>query len=234
MDEQLRSLIGLQELDAKIRACIEEKNRIPELLASLERRRAESAAEIDRAREELETAKKNKRERDGDLEEDIQKIEKLKARTGEIKTNKEYQALLKEIETAEQENKAVEDDILALMEKIDAAAERISTAEGRAKEESAAIDSEQKDHEKTHARLDKELKTLEASKQGAASRIDASVLKQYQKLAASLSGTVVAEARSESCLGCFMSIPPQVFVIVKKNDAITTCPHCNRILYYKE
>jgi uncharacterized protein len=42
------------------------------------------------------------------------------------------------------------------------------------------------------------------------------------------------EARNESCSGCFMSIPPQLFVNVKKNTEIITCPHCSRILYYKE
>jgi len=54
-------------------------------------------------KESLQTAQKNKRERDKDLEAGVQKIDKLKARTSEIKTNKEYQALLKEIEAAEQE-----------------------------------------------------------------------------------------------------------------------------------
>jgi len=44
----------------------------------------------------------------------------------------------------------------------------------------------------------------------------------------------VVEARGESCSGCFMSIPPQIFVNVKKNTEIITCPNCHRILYFKE
>ncbi len=47
-------------------------------------------------------------------------------------------------------------------------------------------------------------------------------------------GIAIAEARAESCSGCYMSIPPQVYVNVKKNESIITCPNCNRILYYKE
>ena len=43
----------------------------------------------------------------------------------------------------------------------------------------------------------------------------------------------LAEARGEACSGCYMSIPPQVFVNVKKNENIITCPNCGRILYYK-
>jgi len=234
MDEQLSLLIGLQVIDAKIRACVEEKDRFPGLIASLERRREESKAGLESVREELETAKKVKRERDGDLDAGIQKVEKLKARASEIKTNKEYQALLREIETAEQESKAVEDDILALMEKIDGAAGQITSAEKNAKEEEVAINAEQKQYGAAQAKLEKEFKAHERSKQDAASRIEQSVLEQYQKLSGKVSGDSVVEARAESCLGCHMSIPPQVFVIVKKNSAITTCPNCTRILYYQE
>src|SRR5574341_758171 len=197
MDERLSVLIELQELDAGIRSRREEKNRLPELLASLEQRRAANREEVKKVREALETAQKNKRDRDRDLEAGAQKVEKLKTRSSEIKTNKEYQAMLKEIETAEQENKTIEDEIISLMEKIDSAATQIADAEKRAKDDDAAIQAE-------------------------------------QQLFEALSGRAVVEARGESCIGCYMSIPPKVFVNVKKNNAIINCPHCRRILYYKE
>jgi predicted nucleic acid-binding Zn-ribbon protein len=47
-------------------------------------------------------------------------------------------------------------------------------------------------------------------------------------------GIAMAEARGESCSGCYMSIPPQVFVNVKKNESIISCPQCGRLLYVKE
>ncbi len=107
MEEQLSLLIQLQDIDTKMRALSEEKQRLPEILASLERRRLESKEEIEKTKELLQAAQKNKRDRDKDLEAGVQKVEKLKARTSEIKTNKEYQALLKEIETAQQETRAL-------------------------------------------------------------------------------------------------------------------------------
>jgi predicted nucleic acid-binding Zn-ribbon protein len=66
------------------------------------------------------------------------------------------------------------------------------------------------------------------------SRIQPPVRAQYQKLLVSKAGSAMAEARGESCSGCYMSIPPQVFVNVKKNESIINCPNCGRILYYKE
>jgi predicted nucleic acid-binding Zn-ribbon protein len=234
MEEQLSLLIRLQEIDTRIHSLTEQKNRLPELLASLDRQRAESKEELDKAKEALQAAQRNKRDRDKDLEAGAQKVEKLRARTSEIKNNKEYQALLKEIETAEQENKTIEDDILFLMEKSDAAAAAITAAEKKAAEDAAAIAAEQKEHEEAVEKIEEELRAFEQQRKETALRVEPSVLAQYRKLLASKAGSAIAEARSESCSGCYMSIPPQVFVNVKKNESIITCPHCGRILYYKE
>jgi len=234
MEERLNLLIQLQEIDVAMRARQDEKRRLPEQLAALEQKSAANKAELDSVREALESAQKNKRDRDRTLEEGAQKVEKLKSRTPDIKTNKEYTALLKEIETAEQENKAIEDDILKLMEKIDAAAAEIKAAETRSAQEAAAIDAERKQFEESMARLEGELAADGRARDAIASRIDAALLAKYQKRYAAQGGRVVVEARGESCSGCFMSIPPQIFVNVKKNAEIITCPNCQRILYFKE
>jgi len=234
MEERLNLLIQLQEIDGAIRARQEEKRKLPELLAALERKNEANKAELDTVREALETAQKSKRDRDRDLEVGAQKVEKLKSRTPDIKTNKEYTALLKEIETVEQENKAVEEDILKLMEKIDAAAAEIKTAEARSAQEAAANDAERKQFEESMAKLESELAADGRARDEIASRIDAALLVKYQKRYVAQGGRVVVEARGESCSGCFMSIPPQIFVNVKKNAEIITCPNCQRILYFKE
>jgi predicted nucleic acid-binding Zn-ribbon protein len=234
MDEQLGMLIQLQEMDGKIRSLADQKKRLPEILAGLESRRAANKAELETVKENLLAAQKSKRDRDKDLEAGAQKVEKLKARSSEIKNNKEYQAMLKEIETAEQENKAVEDDILALMEKIDAAATQITAVEQKANEEEVSIRAEVKQHEAAFAKLEVELQGVERARQELAARVDPSVLSSYQKLLRTKGGVAITEARGENCSGCYMSIPPQIFVNIKKNTSIITCPNCHRILYYKE
>lgn len=232
MDEQLQLLIQLQETDGKIRTRVEQKAKLPALIAALEARLAASANALTAAREALAEAQKNKRDRDGDLEAGQQKVEKLKSRTGEIKTNKEYQAMLKEIETAEQENKEIEEQILVLMERIDAAAVQIKDAEKAAAEAEAEVRGEREQIEASFAKVDEELRSLEQARQDAASRIPSPVLVRYEHLLRSKYGRAVVAAHGETCAGCHMSIPPQVFVNVKKNDSIISCPHCNRILYF--
>ena len=234
MNEQLSRLIQIQEVDERIRARQETMRRIPEQLAVIEQRAEAHKAGVEAARQALEDAQKAKRERDQDLEDGGRKVEKQKTRTSEIKTNKEYQALLKEIETAEQENKAIEDDILKLMERIDGATAEIAAAEKRAVEESVSIEEERKRLQEDHARVERELAADEQVRAEIAGRTDASVLAEYQRLVGPKGGKVVVEARNESCSGCFMSIPPRTFVTVKKNEGIHSCPHCHRILFYKE
>jgi hypothetical protein len=233
MEQQLALLIRLQEIDLKLRRLSEQQKRFPEALAAFDQRRVQNKEQLERTREALQAAQKNKRDRDQDLEAGAQKVEKLKARASEIKTNKEYTAQLKEIETAEKENKAIEDEILVLMERIDAAAAQIGAAETRVHEEDAALTVEQKEQEAAFAGVEQELKEVLAQRKEAAAGVQPGVLAQYQKLLASKAGMALAEARGEACSGCYMSIPPQVFVNVKRNEAVITCPNCGRILYYK-
>jgi predicted nucleic acid-binding Zn-ribbon protein len=234
MDERLGVLIELQELDSGILERRSVRDRFPEQLKALEQRKAANRAELDRVREALETAQKAKRDRDSDLEAGNQKVEKLKARTSEIKTNKEYQAHLKEIETAEQETKAVEEDILKLMESIDAATTQIATAETRVRDEEAAIEAEQKQIETELAKVEGELKVREQERHAVAVRVDSTMLNRYQGLFVNKGGKVVVEAKNELCAGCRMKIPPQLFVNIKKGVEILECPHCHRILYFKQ
>jgi len=233
MDEQLSLLIELQKIDVEIKSLTDRKSQFPEMMAALERRRAENRQNLDTVKESLQTAQKNKRERDQDLESGIQKVEKLKARTSEIKNNKEYQALLKEIETAELEIKAIEDEVLIIMEKIETEASAIMAAEKNSIEEEARIIADQKEYKATIVKIAEDLKKAEEKKQEMISHIEPSVSERYQRLLAITSGNAIVEVRGESCPGCYMSIPPQVFVNVKKNESLNTCPQCGRILYYK-
>jgi uncharacterized protein len=234
MNEQLTLLIELQEIDGRLRGLQEQKDRIPGQLAEIEQRIQANRAGLDNARAASEAAQKAKRDRDRDLEEGGTKVEKLKGRSSEIKTNKEYTALLKEIETAEQENKVIEDDILRLMEGIDAAAAEIQAAQTRAAEEGAAADAERKQLMESAAVVAGGIAEAERARSVLLPQIDEEVAAEYLRLVGPKGGKVVVETRNESCSGCYMSIPPQLFVNVKKNEQLLSCPHCHRILYYKE
>ncbi len=189
---------------------------------------------LNRMKQQFDSLEKKKREKERALEDINEKINKLKARTGEIKTNKEYQALLKEIESVEHERTSIEDDILAIMEETDAIVRQVKTEEHNLKMNTEKVESLKKTIENEKDVLEKELITVQEKRANVIEAVDSEVYDQYIMLIEIYRGHAVNEVKEEICQGCNMNIPPQLFVEIKKNEEIYHCPHCRRILYYKE
>lgn len=185
-------------------------------------------------REQYEILEKKKREKERALEDSGEKIRKLKARTGEIKTNKEYQALLKEIEAAERERSTMEDDILVVMEDSDAVGRQLKGEEQNYKKSSEAVDVLKRKLHAEKAALEKDLLDLKGTRAKVAGDIDSDMYNQYIMLIEIYHGHAVSEVKDEICQGCNMNIPPQLFVEIKKNEEIYQCPQCRRILFFRE
>ena len=60
------------------------------------------------------------------------------------------------------------------------------------------------------------------------------MVKRYERLREQRRGIAVVEARDGSCLGCNMSIPPQLYNNLFRGDELITCPHCHRILVLRQ
>ncbi|MBI5097468.1 MAG: hypothetical protein HZB32_07560, partial [Nitrospirae bacterium] len=118
-NEQLRFLVQIQEKDSRILEIAEKQKILPDIIASLRVILEREEVNLSEAVTDHDNASKERRDLEGRLKDAEEKVRKLKGRISEIKTNKEYQALLKEIELAGQEKSDIEEKILILMEKID-------------------------------------------------------------------------------------------------------------------
>lgn len=206
---------------------------IPSKISKAEQPLKESRMALDKTKQRHSSLEKKKRDEEGELDGINEKIKKLKARTAEIKTNKEYQAHLKEIESAEKERYTVEDEILLVMEELDASSKEIESGEAKLKAEKDKIEAFKNQLEKEMLETEKELLTLKETRSRIVDDIDKETYNQYIDLIESGNGIAVTEAKEAICQGCNMNIPPQLFVEIKKNEEIIHCPQCRRILYYK-
>lgn len=231
-NEQLRLLVQIQEADSQIIEITEKQKRLPDIIASLQINLDKAQSGLAEAVQHLEDANKERRTLEGQLKDSEEKIRKLKGRVPEIKTNKEYQALLKEIELAEREKSDIEEKILILLEEIDslkvARTEREQVVRG---EERKFLDEKEK-IEKDFNHLSERLKELEFRKNGVSSQIDPRLLSEYNRLLSSRKGLAVVSVQNEHCRGCHIRIPPQIFTEIRKNDKIISCLNCQRILYW--
>jgi predicted nucleic acid-binding Zn-ribbon protein len=85
--------------------------------------------------------------------------------------------------------------------------------------------------EKERRESEKELLELNQKRNEIVSRVDSTLLKQYEFLKERLRGVAVAKVKDATCLGCHMHIPPQLFNELHRGDRIITCPSCLRILH---
>lgn len=233
MNKQLEHLIQLQQIDSKIRAIQRTIEDVPGKITEVESPLQDSQNVLNRIKQQYDAFEKKKREKERALEDINDKINKLKMRTGEIKTNKEYQALLKEIKTVEDDRSSIEDDILSAMEDADTLGKQIKTEEQNYRVNKEKVEALKKDIENEKSETEKELLTVQGIREKVIEAVDSEVYDQYFMLLEICGGLAVIEVKDEICQGCNMNIPPQLFVELKKNEEIYNCPHCRRIIFYK-
>ena len=233
MNEQLKRLIALQEVDAKIFSVTRVIDSFPSKIAEIELPFRESRDAFDLIKQQLESLERKKRDKESALDDTSDKIKKLKSRTADIKTNKEYQALLSEIESVEKERSSLEDEILVIMEEMESASKQTKKEEAKYRINKEKIDILKKDIEQEKLAAEKELQGLKKTSSEIAGTIDQEIYDQYKNLIDLYKVYVVVEAKGEICQGCNMNIPPQLFVELKKNEEIVHCPQCRRIIYFR-
>ena len=233
MNKQLEHLIQLQQIDSKIRAIQRTIADVPGKITEVESPLQDSQNVLNRIKQQYDAFEKKKREKERALEDIDDKIKKLKTRTGDIKTNKEYQALLKEIKAVEDGRSSVEDDILAVMEELDTVVKQIRTEEQNFKTNKEKVEALKKNIENEKSDTERELLTVQDTRSTVVEAVDSEMYDEYVMLLEICDGLAVVEVKDEICQGCNMNIPPQLFVEIKKNEEMYHCPHCRRILYYK-
>ena len=129
MNPLLEQLIRLQRAESELRRTQAGLAEIPKRRAEMEAELAAGRAHLDAARAGLDESLKARRRHEGELQDLEGKRSKYKGQLMEVKTNKEYTAMLHEIEGVEREIRGLEDQVLAEMEKAESLTGEVKTEE---------------------------------------------------------------------------------------------------------
>lgn len=234
MREELVLLIELQKSDSAMSRIHARKKELPERLAKIEKDFRAVQELVDEARNRLDALQKDRSDKEGRLKKDGDTLRKAKDRLNEVKTNKEYQAVLKEIETMESMSGRIEDDIIALLEDIDRIKAECQAKEADLRTTCGQFEEEKKQIEEEIASLDTQLADLQTKNQELRKKIPPEMLKKYEMLKHLHRGVAVVSVWKEVCGGCHMNIPPQQYNAMQKNMEIVHCPNCSRFLYRQD
>ena len=204
----------------------------PKIVKGMDDELRTTRTKVEKEKEIIEELEKERRKKEKELETDKDKIKKLEAKLYEVKTNKEYQAFLKEIEAARIANDKTEEDILVLMDKVEEIKKDYTSSTAHLKIREKEIETEKIKIEKDIQSMDKIIAELKTERDNLLSVVNERLRSTYLVLREKRSGIAVSTAKNGVCLGCFMNIPPQLFIEVTKNRELIQCPSCGRILYF--
>jgi len=233
LKNRLDLLEQLQEIDVQVDVMRVAQNNLQADLNGI-------AQALDDAREGLATFKaraaqleKEKIELEASNATELENIQRSETNMKEIKTNKEYQAVGREIAAARKQVTELEEQILQKITQLDELNKEIAASQTTLEE--LEQNSEQRRSEK-QSEIDKVQQDIDVDRlrrEVITKELPANVLKRYDSLRAQRRGQAVAMARDGYCMGCNMHLPPQLYNSLFKYEELITCPHCQRMLILK-
>jgi len=230
MLEEVRLLMELQDIDYWIGELERSKEYIPDMMNNLREEMGTVEEELNQSRERLKEAQVESSALELKIGEAKEHLEKYQEQMLTIKTNKEYDALVGQIETAKQEIGEDEEKYIALLEEIETLTTKIGELEER-------FERVKKENQERLTTLQQEIDAVEdkmgekvAYRKQLKSKVPRPVMSIYQRVRKGRGGDVVVKLKRGACGACYKSQTPQKIQEIKKGLKLQTCDSCGRIL----
>lgn len=233
VDENLKMVIELQKLDLSIKELQESLTTIPRQIEELDRDLESSQTVLSEYRKKLETVEKSRRALERDTDGNNEKKKKLETQLYTVKSNREYTALLKEVDDLNKLNLQTEEQIISLMEEVDDLRKTLALKEAEFKEETKVFQNRKQERQNEKNQIEQQLQDYQTKRDSLVSSIDPGLLTKYNRIAKARHNAVVP-IRNHVCSGCFMKVRPQVLARARQSESIVVCDNCARILYFEE
>jgi predicted nucleic acid-binding Zn-ribbon protein len=234
---QIDLLTTLQEIDQQLQ-------RKELLLQELRQQVSAISSEMEKTEQEAQTQQQRMqeleakhRDTEGQLKLEEEKIKEKRVRLNRIRNERELLATQREIELMREEKGKLEDDTLALLEKIEQGREGLT-------QNLARIEELKTHHQQEASRVDTQITVLEqetlqerTGRESLVKSLDQLLCNRYERIFAKCGGVAVVKIQDETCQGCRMRIPPHTCNQIQRSqlqqsEKIFYCPHCARIVYW--
>lgn len=229
ISQQLAPLIAVQDYDNQLEDLRRERERWPEAIEAQQR----ELASLDQRRQDLDGRRQElQMEHDRlhlEAREEFTRIQNYEKHIREIKTNREYQALLREVGISKKAKADAEEAAIRVLGDVETLQAEIATLDDEiaaAREKLASLEA---DFASGATEIDARIAEIEAQRKDQAAGISGPILSRYQ-LVRKRHTNVLVRAENGACSGCHRSLPPQTFNRVLRDTELMTCPYCHRIL----
>ena len=232
MRDQLRFLLELQQGDDRLHALATEEQQLPQRLRGYEVAYTQARQQLTQQHTAIEQSERQQRTLERELAGHQDALRKTQSKANEVKTNKEYSAILAEIALGQQRLETLEDQLLALMEATDQQHQASQVQEQRVQAALQELAEQQQQIQQQQVLLQRTIVAEQESRQHTVTRLDTKLYEQYQKVAAQHGGRVVAQLQDSVCNGCYLKVQPQLISEIRLQTQLFTCPHCRLMLLW--
>jgi hypothetical protein len=234
MREQIQLLIKLQQIDNESQRQESALSAIPQRLASLDGERREVDQAVWLAEQGLEALNRDYRDLERENKACEAQIAKSKVKLAAVKTNKEYQMSLKEIEDLEAKRSRIEDDVLRVLENIDEAKALLTKRKKESQNIKEQVAQDEREVAAEGRKIEENLARLAAERAALVGQVRSDVLAAFAMVKRRVGrGLTIAPVESAICRGCNVGIPPQLFNEIQRQDKLYHCPNCQRLVYWQ-
>jgi len=235
MKEQINILSKLQEIEIETQSIKSTLSDVSRKIETLDADLKEFERTIEDRESVFNELEKKYRDYESDVRINLDHEKKIQAKLRSVKTNKEYQSLLKEIEDVKTKNSNIEDKMIECLDRMDET-ERIIEMKreeflqfsDRAKREKEIIKQAAEQGKNKISKLDIDWKEISCMISPELLNKYLSIIKQQQ------GGLAVVSVKDAVCNGCNVNLPPQLYNELFRGDKLNFCPNCQRIIYLKE
>lgn len=234
MPNDLELLLKLQVIDYDLGELERSKEYIPDMMQNLNREIKQSKERLDTERKQLQEAQATRSNLELEIASREAELQKAQQKMMSIKTNKEYDALVAEIDSAKEFISNKETELLETIELIETLDKQIS-------EDESKVEAVEENNAKQLQILQQKINSIgdkvankENERDEVSARIPRRTLSMYERVRRGKGGTAVVVVKKRACGACYKALTPQKVQEIKKGDRIHTCENCGSLLFWDD
>lgn len=233
MLEAISKLIEIQRLDNLIADAEQKLAGVPDYLAAAQTELEEAQSAFDSFKEKYDKDLSAKTEVEKSYEENKAQLDKAQKKLPEVKNNKEYEAVLKEMDVLKKNVTDGEYRLLELTDAVDKYKSEEESITNKLAEAKTAYEEGIKKRDEENSDFTAALAENKSKREEAVKGVKKSLLAKYDRVRHARNNLAVVRVDNETCTGCYIKVPPQLYVEVVKDNELHQCPNCQRFLYYR-
>ncbi len=237
----LRGLIKLQRVESRLRAVQSKLARCRRNVLYQETQLRALQSNFEAKQQEIKLTRIQTDRLELDLKSRDEHVAKMRAALNMARTNKEYSAVLSELNTSKADDSKLESQILELMKSMEADQLQCQEIQKQVESHKAQMEQVRTEAESKAAELEKEVNVIQKEWDLYAQKIPPEVLIIFKRVSETYDGEAMSQIEQQdannytfSCGGCFMSLPAEIVNILSNKDEVLRCSNCTRILYLKD